>query len=418
MIADPNNLYNIQNRKSAEANLTVVVSPPEKPEPQVLFGAKGLLGEDLYQMSTQGFAVALFLFNSTGANQFSLTQSQKINDFIYPALDVYYNYIKEIAVGHAYYKNYSLVSVWLSGYLTPSALETVAVGKGLNITTVRNITEINFGGNTTMCTWYSNGWVKSLAVINGSTCTGFVAPSNYLGINSIPDTGFIYKNSSIYNYTGRYQNYSYTGQWAVANGFALFQSVERGSNFTNVCYGTIVVFSNISYCNTYYIEPQNTIIAKTNALLGSYNFTTWELSSSLKNTTQISSYDANLIKSYNITAPSADFVSGFVNSCYINTEIGCYDTLWNYSTLGIGLINSYNSSVHLNSIGFFVSGTPNYTIINQTLMPGQYTYVHTNCYRNGTVISGVPLGLNVYLDLRYEALNRSVVADGDAKLVH
>lgn len=416
VIADPSKLYYINNRNSSRASEFVDVMPADTANPGASFTSNGLVSEDIYRMSTSGYGFTLFLANDTGAQEFLLTPFQNLNNLLYPTLDVYYSYVKDIAVGHAYYKNYSMVSVWLKGYLTPNAIATVAVGKGLNVSYNGSLDVIGLGSNTTMCTWYSGGWVKALAVVNSSrSCAAFV-DENSSRASKLEVGKFVYGNLSIYNYSGYFSNYTYTGQWSIVNKSFLFQSVSTGPNFTNICYGNIEQVDNISYCSTYYLEPQNTILVKTNAILGTYNFTTWALTNNLTVINQ-TRFDKQLVGRYNITSPSSQFVSGFVNSCYINGKIGCYGSSWNYNSLSLGLINEYNSTVRLESAGCYTEGAQNYTQIGQTLAPGGYTYITIPCYQNGTRISGVPLGLQVYLNLTYQVSNSTLKAIGDAKLV-
>lgn len=416
MVADPNMLYNIQDRGAAQATWNVYVSNAETPKPYALFNSNGLIGEDSYNMSPSGYALSIFLFNNTGANQFGLTPSQQINDLIYPTLDVYYNYIESIQIAHAYYKNHYLVSMWVSGYLGPSAISTVAIGKGLNVTTVGDVTLINFGGNTTMCSWYSGGWLKTLASVNYTSCDMILNVPSYKGINVSYESKFSDRNSKIYNYSGFIGNGTYSGQWSELKGSLMFQSIEKGANFTNVCYGSIEEVDNVSYCNTFLIESGNTVLVKTNALLGSYNLTVWGIGNETMMFNQ-SALNIKQIEEYNITGPVSSFVSGFANSCYINTYIGCYDATWNYNSLSLALVNGYNSSVAFGGIKCFISGSAPYTYLNQTIAPGGYAATTIPCYDNGTVISGVPLGLNVHLTLTYKALNQTSVANGYASLV-
>ncbi len=415
-VADPNSLYNINNRNLARSSIVVNVSQAEKAEPYTMFPGNGLIGENMYNMSPRGYGLALFLFNNTGANQFALTPSAGLNKVLYPALDVFYNYTSTITVGHAYYKSFALVALWIKGYLAPSALAEVAVGQGLNVTYDGNVTVMNLGNRTTMCTFYSNGWIKALASINGTSCINLVPAQKYATVNSLSQSRFEYKNTSIYNYSGFTHNYTYVGQWSLENSSILFQSVERGSNFSNVCYGSIVSLNNISYCNTYFLESDNAVLVKTVALLGHYNLSAWELSPqnlALNDT----NFNVKLIKHYNLTGPSATFVTGFINNCYINNHILCYSTYWNVSRLYMGLVNEYNYSITLSKLGCYTYGTPTYVPLNQTLAPGQSASVSTNCYDNGTVISGVPLGLGVYLKLYYtNSTGGQFIANGDAEL--
>ncbi len=416
--ADPSLLYNIQNRKTSQASYSVAVSAPEIAEPDIAFSSNGLLGEDAYNITPSGYTLSIFLFNNSAASQFILTPSQQINSLMYPTLDVYYDYIQNIAVGHAYYKNASLVSIWIRGYLTPTALETAAIGKGLNVTTQGNVTVINFGSNTTMCGWYSRGWLKTLSAINTESCTKLIGQQNTPVAKPSYESKFGSRSAKIYNYSGYFANYNYSGQWSVSNNNTfLYQSIEKGSNFTNVCYGTIQNISGISYCNTFYLETGNTIIEKTNALIGNYNLTSWSFTNSGQEAS-LTDQNVNVITSYNITGPSASFVSGYVNSCFTNSHLECFSSLWNYSTLQLGLINNYNTSITLKSAACYVGGAQIGTKLNITMAPGNYTPIAIPCYNNGTALVGFPLlGLRVHTKFVYFTPTENVTAFGNATLV-
>ncbi|MDE1768767.1 MAG: hypothetical protein KGH64_03915 [Candidatus Micrarchaeota archaeon] len=418
-VADPSSLYNIQNRNAAQSTLSVSVASAQAPMPYALFNKTGLLGEDSYNMSSLGFNFAYYLANDAGSSQFLLTPSHAMNSFLYPALGVFVNYgaIKSISLAHAYYKNYSLVSAWVSGLVNPYSFKEAAIGQGLNVTSIGNVTVVNVNKSSSICIWYSKGWTKSLGSLGGGSCAQYIRPSSFYSLNATYGSRFESGNTVIYNYTGFYGNSIYVGQWSVLpSRYLLFQSIAKGSNFTNVCEGNIQVVYNTSYCNTYYLEPHNAIIVKTNALVGMYNLTAWIVTN---NTGLANISDSNMkrIRNFNVTGQSAQFVSGFVNTCTINNYIGCYGSNWNYSKLTIGLINGYNSSISLESISCYTSGTPVLKTLNTTIPSGQYATITTPCYQNGTALYGVALGLNVYLGLVYQENGNTMVANGEAQLV-
>ena len=97
IIADPGRLYDINDRQNARAGAVIDVLKPENADPYAAVSANGLLGADSFNMSASGYEVSSYLYGNFSADKLELTGSQKVNDLIYPALDVYAPYIEQIA---------------------------------------------------------------------------------------------------------------------------------------------------------------------------------------------------------------------------------------------------------------------------------------------------------------------------------
>lgn len=417
MVADPSNLYNIANRQSARGSTQVTVLQTQAADPASSFNSTGLLGENVYNMTPGGFEVGTYLLNNFTARQFELTNSSQANGFIYPALDVFAPYINQIAVAHAFYNGTYLASVWIQGYLSVQAMREAALGKGLNYTEAGNTTVISFGNYTTLCSWYSGGWIKNLVVVGANqVCT------NYVGVNNanakVPSAVYQQlkeKNYSILNYSGYYGNQSFAGDISIYNDSFVYESLMKGGNYSNICYGSILNVSGNNYCNTYQLGSGNFILIQNQRLFGDYNLSVWTLSNSVSIGENTQSNLA-LANAYNITGSKIYFVSAYVNKCSLLGFL-CTNTTFAYNSLNLSLTNEFNYSVSLSGIKCYSAGSANVTQLDTTIPSGGTALVSTPCYANGNVLSGVPLGLGLYLVLNYSTPHGTVTTDGAAYIL-
>ncbi|MHB1829935.1 MAG: CARDB domain-containing protein [Candidatus Micrarchaeaceae archaeon] len=413
-VADPSKLYNIINRRSSRANTTIMVSPQQAAEPYIHFN-KGAQGADTFELNPIGYAVSTFLVNNFSATRFSLTTSTNVDNFIYPAVDVYMSYIKKIAVAHAYYANYSLASIWLSGYITPDSLDQVAIGKGINVTLYRNVSLIKLGNNTTACSWYSGGWTKVLISILGNSCLSYLNKTfafNYSGLYKTLNN----KNTSILNYSGYISNLTYSGDILYENKTFLYQSLMQGGkgvNFSNTCYGNILNISNTSYCSTNLISG-NFMLSKVTKLVGNYNISAWALTNT-SDIEQGNSYALGLAEAYNLTGNKTVFVSAFINKCYLEASLPCKSPGFNYNNITIPFSNDFNKTVTINSLGCFLAGKYTPAKPDLSVASGKSANMSTTCYNNGVPLSGtIPLGLQFSLILNYTLGGKTTTSQGYA----
>ena len=413
-IADPSKLYNIINRRTARANTTITVSPQQAAAPYANFN-KGALGVDTFELSPLGFAVSTFLVNNFSTTRFSLTTSTNVDNFIYPAVDVYMPYIKKIAVAHAYYTNYSLASIWISGYINPDSLDQVAIGKGINVTLSGNVSLIKLGNSTTACSWYSGGWTKVLISILGNSCLSYLNKTSAFNYSALYNT-LNDKNTSILNYSGYISNLTYSGDILYKNKTFLYQSLMHGGkgvNFSNTCYGNILNISNTSYCSTNLISG-NFMLSKVTKLIGNYNVSVWALTNT-SNIEQGSSYALGLAEAYNLTGNKTVFVSAFVNKCYLEASLPCSSPAFNYNNITISFSNDFNEPVTINTLGCFLAGNYTPSELGLTVAPGKSASISATCYNNGATLSGiVPLGLEFSLVLNYTVGGKTATSQGYA----
>ena len=418
IVADPSKFYDIVDRQSAQSSITVVVPAAQSAEPYSNFPINPS-GQDIFYISPRGYVETLYFDNFT--KYFYLTGSQPVNEFLYPALDLFSSYINRIVLSHAYYSNYSLDSIWIQGYISPSAIDAAATGKGINFTQYNNISVMNFGNSTTLCTWYSRGWTKTLVSIFGENCTAYVVNTTNKLSNNKLYYSLINRNDSLLNYSGYSANLLYSGDISINSNTLLFESLMQGSNFSNICYGNILNESNKSYClQTLY--QGNVFLDQMNRLVGDYNISTWWIPTS--NTTQQSINNAvNLSNKYNFTGNKIDFVSAYSNRCYFSGSITCQNPTDAPNAtdfkVSIDLTNKYDKTITLNKMGCALVG--NFTLSNLgiNLLPGKNATVVLPCYNYGKVINSsiTPDGIPLEMKINYTYNNAANTSYGFAYMV-
>jgi hypothetical protein len=427
-MADPNNFYNIQDRQEAHSYVDLAVSNSIPAKPYEYFSDNGLIGENNASMTPFGYEVALALYENrtegiTSASTVSTgllapSSSALLNsEIIYPAMYVYSKYIGDVAVASGYYKNYTLVSMWIKGLLTPSAIQDIAVGKGLNTTIRNNVSIIKLGGNATLCSFYAGGWLQNLALIpnnpneKSGSCYSALSVDNGSFKNNSPYYMLKTSNYSIFDYSGSFGNLSYAGSLAGINGTIYYESILRGPNLSNECTGQIFNISNSSYCSSRYIEPGNTLLTESGRLVGNYSLNVWTLSN-ITDFARSYNQGLGLLGSYNAIGNRIRFVSVYANSCSLEGNLTCFNESFNYNKLSLMVHNGNVAPVTLTGIQCYNSGSAVEKTLGITLHEGENASISTECYSNGTVISGYPIGLGLILRLNYTEYGRPMSALG------
>lgn len=403
VVIDPSKLYNIPNRQAAQNTTQISPLVPQTPSPYSNFPANPQGGQDIFYMNPRGYIATLYFDNFT--KYFYLTGSNQANNFLYPAIDVFSSYINQIAVSHAYYSNYSLASIWVNGYVTPAAFDAAAEGKGINVTKTGNVSFMNLGNSTTICTWYSGGWTKLLVSLGGRNCTSYTKLTN----NTLNPNNLYYtlktRNSSLLNYSGYVGNLSFAGSITATQNALYFESLSYNGIPDNTCYGNILNLSNTSYC-LQALYQGNTIMDKISALKGEYNTTVWYIPT-LNTTTQAFNYAINISKEYSFPGSKITYVSAYANKCDIGAGLLCSDPAFtsNATTLKISLniTNPLNNTVTLNNIGCVMLGNFTTSGIGATVQHNKSATVSFPCYNYGKVLNSsiIPLGVPLSLKLNY-----------------
>lgn len=402
-IADPNMLYNVLDRGSAQNSTDIIVHSAARAEPFVYFPQNGIIGEDRFNMTPEGYGISQLLHYNYSVGILALTGSGQVNGFFYPTFGVYNNYIRDIAVSHAYYDNYSLADVWIKGYLNSNAIKEAALGQGLNVSDYNSSTYmINFGNRTTLCSFYSGGWLQNLVSVGGRPCTSFLkyrSAFNYTGTFGLLKTA----NGSMLNYTGYQGAIKYSGAISFGSNSILFESIVNGGNFTNKCYGNILDIGNVSYCSTTFLLGSNDVLSENDRLVGNYGIDVWSMSN--LSSMQEAEYQALSIGSaYNLSGARIKYVSAFANAsstCTLGAGVACSGPAIFDGNLTFTITNNLNSTISLDYGTCYTSGTAPNTQINATVAPGSSRNVTLRCYKNGKQLTGISLYILTYVDLFY-----------------
>lgn len=403
VVVDPSKLYDITDRQAAQNTTEITTLALQKAAPYSLFPPNPKGGQDVFYMNPRGYIATLYFDNFT--KYFYLTGSNQANNFLYPALDVFSSYINEMVVAHAYYSNYSLASIWVNGYTTPAAFDAAAEGKGINTTKQNNVSFINLGNSTTVCTWYSGGWTKLLVSLGGKNCTAYTTPTN----NTLNPNNLYYllktRNSSLLNYSGYTGNLSFAGSLTATQNALYFESLTYNGTQDNTCYGNILNLSNTSYC-LQALYQGNTILDKISALKGMYNTTVWYIPS-INTTTPAFNYAINLSKEYSFPGEKITYLSAYANKCYVGAGLTCSNPSFGSNTttlkVNMNITNSLNSTITLNSIGCIMLGNFTTISVNKQLPPNKSAAVSLPCYNYGTRLNSsiIPIGVPLSIKLNY-----------------
>ena len=438
-VVDPGKLYNIVDRSALASNILVVVNNAEAAEAYNLLPRNGIKAGNITQMSPSGYVASSYLFFNYSLNKVALTELYGPKTFLFPVLDTLEPYVTYIDTANGAYKNYSVYSIWLKGYLTPAAISSFAVGKSLNISNFtfdgQNVTSINFGNDTTMCSWYANGWLKTLSVGGGSTCAKLLAiPSsetfNSSASFSSPLSGNIVEpfDRVIENNTGFVGNKTTVGVLSVPGVNALvYKTITTNDVGSNICYGLVDSFNGIDYCSTYIFpsaSSSNSVLnfsmIATTAYVNNDNLSILSIVNSSRLLDEVP-INIQLIKDFNMTGSSLAFISGIANSCTVSRFLNCSSANLVNSTMTLTLTNNYTSQIKLSSISCSWYGNETYLPINGTLKPGEFQNVTTPCTNYGKPINGTPLSLHLALIVNYttvvNATNKSYSSKGDAFIV-
>ena len=410
-VGDPAKLYNLADRSKATGSFVVDVLGASKADPASLLpkNATYLYSANLDPL---GYVVTSYLYQNYSLVQFALSDIPSVNSFLSPLLHLTSGYTENFSYAGADYKKGKAYSLWFSGYVSPAI---IAVGaQTVNLTTTnellgsKNITIVSLTGNTTLCGWYEDGWVKTFSFEGNSTCLAVLQKG---GTGVLLNTS-LRNNFPVISNTIELGNLSYSspqwqkvGKMVVGEGQSILYSV-LWKNFTQnlICKGIVDQVNGTSYCSTYFLPTSgtlgNTSLIRTTAYLGEYNASVFSLVNSSMIFDQLDQ-NIEVIRMFNLTGTSLNFTSGIKNSCSFPSVFSCSNATYGSSQLSLRLTNTENYSTRLNAIGCFWNGIGPGTVLNETLLPGASLNITTKCYNNSVTISGVPLNLNLHLLLNY-----------------
>ncbi len=425
-VADPSKLYNIVDRANSGASLDLVVNAPERPEAYTLLPSNGIISRSEMNSNLLGF----LYYSDLGIN-YNLTAFKTIplpgaSSFFDTFLRIAGSDLENVSTASAYYADgNSVSSVWMRGYIIPGIISAAAKGQNLTYYNYyeggNNVTVVDLGGNESLCSWYANGWIKTVSSEGNGSCVG-IAGGNVPLLSSLPSlTGIkspFFSYVTIANYSRVYGNVSVLGYSAVIGNQTLMSAGVTTNNIPEkVCGGIVNTVANVSYCSTYLFRANGTIgstsLVRTTAVIGNYNISVFSLSNTSRILGQIP-VDIDAVRSFNITGPSAVFVSSIHSSCGFNSGFGCGNDTYNISLISMTLHNQLGRPARLDSIGCALYGAPKYKDLNLSLASNGIANVTTVCYNNGSPEYGLPYGLAFSLWLNYTVGNTIKTVNGTA----
>ncbi len=423
--ADPGNLYTLQNRSKASASFVIVVQKPDAPEPYAYLPSNQISENDAY-ISSSGYLTMSYLKDNYSVDTLSLSSMPVISAFFARLLNLTYSYVQNIYSAEATYKNASAYSIWIQGPFVSNI--TAVFAKGLNNSNITisyenarvgTVDIINFGGNTTLCSWYSGGWVKSLAYEGSASCAGMLNGNgtSIVRANTLPGI----KNSSVLANFSSYSRLGYgTGRILSYNSSILYESDTPNVNPDYTCYGEISSVNNVSYCSTYLFQKSGKIgklsVIRTSSFRGQQNLTAMSLVNTSLVPYQIYG-NIGILQSFNASGVSSAFRSGINSTCSLNASFSCFSPTLALGNMTLRFYNRLNYSVDISTMYCHENGASVYSPVNKVMRRLSYENVTIPCYDNGNVIAGIPLGLNVKIGMNYSIGVSNYTAAGSAYVV-
>ncbi len=426
--ADPAGVYNIANRQGAQNRTTINVAAVAKPEPYLLIPKGNISNYSTNYLSRVGFIASDFLSTSYNLSAFAPTAAG--DGFMFSILNITQSYLANVSTASATYGNGDYAySTWIRGYLVPGVIGIAASGRGYSVSnytvggTVVTLAKID--NTTTICSWYDLGWIKSvlyhssngscIGIYNGTIATLNASPSTINGTayaKMHPANSTVIANySNVQNGNGSYATLSMLGTEFIAT------RILPNNTGSPVCLGVVSTIGNTGFCSTYILPPNGTItgiaLIRTTAFINKNNVSVFSLVNNSKLFEDLP-IALGLILGLNISGNSTSFSSGFANTCSFNSSLPCTHASFANGTVNMNVMNKFGTDVKLNSLSCVSSGTGTATKLNMTLAPLASLNISAKCYSFGSVISGIPLNLDLKMLLNYSASGSSGTLKGNA----
>lgn len=425
-IGDPAKLYNVADRDNARSSINLNVLAPVQADPQ------GLLPENqtytyLANRTVLGYEVSSYLGSSYGMPIFNLSDISRVNSFFTPLLGITTSYITNMSSAGADYSNSKAFSLWISGQLSPSILTPAAQALSLNESNMsidgNNVTMVLMN-NTSICGWYSQGWLKLFSYeSNASTCSKVLQtelssqPGNPIQ-NNVPHLNGTTEIGSFASYTKNMQS---SGRLFFAgNTSFIYSSISTNAIENTTCYGVIDTFNGISYCSTYILPSttaaSNSSLLRTTAYVGNENESVFSLINTSKLESQVG-INIGVLKTFRLNGTSVQFVSGLRNTCTLSVGFYCLNANFGDSDVYLNLTNSLNVTPTIRSAYCYWNGSPKVIQIDKLVNVSQIVNLTIPCYNNGANITGIALNLDLNIGLVYTANNQTYNATGEAYII-
>ena len=415
-VADLGKVYNVQNRQKAISTIGIYVNAPEQAAAYALL-PPGALNFSSAQGSIAGLMAAEYMSSAYGVGIPGMFSAP----FVSRLINITANYIRNVSLADTYYANGSRAySLWISGFLNPSVIGIAANASGLSYSTAavagNNVTVVRLGSNATLCSWYSEGWLKTLSYYGNGSCTGIIASkynTTYASntMNDFATTLYKAYNSSYEQL--RYEWYGVNKSMSSASVMLINRSVVAMPGISTAvqtnstkCFGIISFVNGTYYCSSYVLPLNGSIssisLVRTTATIGNRNLSVY----SFVNTSKvIGSVPVNiqLLSMLGIHGKSLNFTSPFSSYCSIGnaSAIQCSNPSIYYSNLSMELKNILSSSIKINGATCYYQLPGKSAMLNATILPGNTMSISLPCYEGNSKLSGLPLNLDLTLLLNY-----------------
>ncbi len=428
VIADPGHLFDIANRSTAQATVSVNVSATQAPDVYSLLpNSSSTTGFTLFQNGSAVVAVTGLGYNLS-----------VINTMFGPARSIMLRLLEDLSltINTAYgaesrYPNNSVgYSIWLQGTLDPGLVGAIVRSFGLSQQSFNangtQATYVKVSNTTSLCFYYSGGWTKAVSYYNSSdqasckTLVGSAHPSNESAFllsqyGSTPAMAaylgnFVYTNSTNLGGSIGYQNGNITATNIFDNPYGTFIGYLRRNQVpanilvNQTCNGLVYNSGNISICSSFITPIKNGSISSylINETLISQNYTA--ILYSFVNDSNLLAANQNglsLILLLNLSQRTQGWNTVFKNLCNLsNVTFGCNVLSFNHSndSTEFSITNNFQSSVRLNSLLCSLEPFQVPQIVNSTVLPGQSISLNTTCYNIPVPIASIsttyPLSVN------------------------
>lgn len=427
--ADPGKLYNIPDRSKTTASISLVVKVPENASSYALLPNANRTSVQETNLDKGGYVVQAYLGNKYTTSDFALIKSTQINKILAPLLNDTFNDIYNMSVSTAEYANNdSEYSIWIRGYLNASVVLSLfskaSTSASQNVhTPFGNVTYITLPNSTTLCGWYSGGWLKLFGYVGSRTCYQVLSTGAKNGTSpsfvKMPDLTNV---TSLANYTGSGINGKYAATLSLTPDSFIYAKISNGTSAvaSDTCFGIVDSVNGISYCSTYIssISGQigNLSLVRTSAYVGNYNLSVFSLSNTSELFYQVP-ININVVKGFGISGNYLRFTSALADTCAFNASFPCSNMTFANGVIRINVENDFGSAVKLNSLGCLTRGLFNSSNLGGlALAPGKSANLTASCFSNGAVLKGILLNLNLNLLLNYTIANRSQTLTGKAQV--
>jgi hypothetical protein len=425
-IGDPARLFNVANRQNARSSLDVKVLPPVTPDPEELLPANQTYSYTANR-TLLGYVISSYLSDNYSMPVFNISDIGSVNSFLDPLLTIAASYITNMSSAGADYSDGKAFSLWISGSISSSILAPAAEALSLNESNMSldgsNVTVVDINNDTSVCGWYSQGWLKTLSYQGDSSCFNLLE-SKMAGESSIPiqnKVPSINGSTEIGNFTTSRNGGQSAGRlFFMGNDSFVYSTISTNSIENNTCYGVIDSFNGVSYCSTYIIPKKSSVgnssLIRTTAYLGNLNESVFSLVGTSKLESQLG-VNIGILNSFGVAGTSKQFVSGLRNTCTLSSGFYCLNANFGSSDLYLNLSNILNVSSTIRSAYCYWNGAPKAIQMDRTVVVGNTLNLTIPCYNYGANITGIPLSLDLNIGLNYTVGNTMYNSSGQAYII-